>query len=391
VRGSLRAPLAAALATACAAAPPAGTPDIHDVTISPAGAFEASLAAVDDGMTVAWYDTRGGRAAIYMRQVDAAGRPRGAELRVTSGEQDAYEPDVASLSGAVVIGWYEKAADGHLTPRLAAWTRDGSERWVKTLAPSGRNTVVRARDGRIFSAWIQDEDAGRSGVWAAWWHDDGSLLVPPRRLADAGRTTWNLNAAIDSVRRDGPPRAWVVFDAAAGTTAEELFVVEADGATSRVTRVTADDGFASKYPDVAVLADRIALTWFDVKDGNEEVYLLVAPRANLGEDATAAAARVTNTMGHSIGAYVAWNADRVGLAWCDDTEGQNEIYFQAFDEHGAPRSTASRLTRTRQSSSIPAIGPWQAGFALAWSEHDLPTGDAHGVTGESRIALTLIP
>ena len=39
------------------------------------------------------------------------------------------------------------------------------------------------------------------------------------------------------------------------------------------------------------------------------------------------ARRVTDTKGESIGAYVAWNHNRIGLAWCDNTPGQQEVYL----------------------------------------------------------------
>lgn len=102
-----------------------------------------------------------------------------------------------------------------------------------------------------------------------------------------------------------------------------------------MVRLSADDGSDSKYPDLAFSGDRAALTWFDVRDGNEEVYLLVAPVADLKEGMERRAGRVTSTPGESIGAYLAWNGSHLGLAWCHDTDGgQHEIYFQRLDAAG---------------------------------------------------------
>ncbi len=92
-------------------------------------------------------------------------------------------------------------------------------------------------------------------------------------------------------------------------------------------RLTDDDGVASKYPDLAFGPDAAAVTWFDERDGNEEVYLAVAPFPQLRNRFEANARRVTPTVGASIGAYVAWNGGRVGLVWSDDTEGEAEVYF----------------------------------------------------------------
>jgi hypothetical protein len=393
--------LLVALAAGC------GAPDVHVVTSSPAGAYEAGLAPFADRLAVAWYDTRDGHAEIYQRFVSADGTPEGPERRLTAGIDDAYEADIqalddAGVGGGFVVAWYERSADGRLRPRLAAWGKDGGERWVRTLAESGRNAVVRAAGDRIFAAWIGDEDGDRAGVWAGWWSaNDGAELAAPRRLADAGKTTWNLNAAIDAHTAREDPRAWVVFDAVAGTKAEELFLVEA-GSDPRVTRLTPDDGFASKYPDLGFSGDRMSVAWLDLRDGNEEVYLSVAPRAWLTRGGDRPGTRVTATPGHSIGAYLAWNGDRLGLAWSDDSTGQHEIYFQDFDRDGRARSGARRLTRTGAASLIPAIRPWGPGFALAWNDYEgeaPATGDehrrngpggGHGRDGRSQVYVALV-
>ena len=250
---------------------------------------------------------------------------------------------------------------------------------------------MRAAGRAIFAAWIQDEENDQAGVWGAWWRENGTQLIAPRRLADAGKTTWNLNAAIDPSSTPGRLRAWVAFDAKAGTKSEELFLVDAGEAPGTAVRLTPDDGAPSKYPDVAFSADRAAVTWFDAKDGNEEVYLFVGTMQQLQQGGDLPGRRVTTTSGHSIGAYLAWNGDRLGLAWCDDTPGQHEIYFQAFDSSGTPSSDAMRVTNTPASSLIPAIRAWRSGFALAWSEYDAPPGGGHEDDGRSQVVVRLIP
>src|SRR5690606_17052963 len=67
--------LALALAAGCAASGP------RQVSDSGAGAFEAALAATEDGFVVAWYDVRDGNAEIYARLLDPDGRPLEPERR----------------------------------------------------------------------------------------------------------------------------------------------------------------------------------------------------------------------------------------------------------------------------------------------------------------------
>jgi len=384
--------LAAALAAVAAGC---GPPRIGEVTSIDAMAYEPSLATFSDGLAVAWYDTRDGHGQLYEQALDADARPRGEPVRLTTGGLDAYEPDIHAVEGTgtgdgFVIGWYEKSKQGTFAPRLGFWSRNGAARWIKTLAPRGRNTVARVHGELVFAAWVDDEAAPAAGVWTGWWNVHGETVVAPRRIADAGKTTYNLNAALSAgVGGHGVPVAFVVFDATVRTKAEELHVAEDDGAHAQVTRLTPDDGFASTYPDLALSGSRAALTWFDAKDGNEEVYLSVGSLQALVRPDALTGSRVTNTKGHSISAYTAWSGNRLGLAWCDDTQAQHEIYFAEFDAAGTRRGEVLRLSDTISDSLIPSIHPWRFGFAVAWNEY-LGTGGHEGV-GRSQVLLKLVP
>ena len=365
-----------------------------EVTPFEGTAYEPSVAVFHDGFAVAWYDTRHGHGELYQQALDEHAELRGSEVRLTTGMDDAYEADIHPVEGTpnangFVVGWYEKGADGAMMPRLGLWSRNGSARWIKSLAARGRNTVVRVRGELLFAAWVEDEVSPTAGLWTGWWNVRGEAVVAPRRIADAGRTTYNLNAAlVDGAPGGGVPTALVVFDAKAGTMAEELFLAEDDGLRAQLTRLTPDDGFASTYPDLAISGQRAALTWFDAKDGNEEVYLRVTTRAELARADAHGGLRVTATKGHSIGAYTAWNGDRLGLAWCDDTPGQHEVYFAEFEAFGTPRGETQRLTETRAGSLIPSIHRWRGGFVVAWNEWQ--GADGHDADGRSQVMLKIL-
>ena len=175
---------------------------------------------------VAWHDTRDGHGEIYARALSADATPAGPEWRLTSTDHDAFEADVHALGEHdFVIGWYEKTSQAVLVPRMGRWSRDGQQGWVETLAPNGRNTVVRVDGDLVFAAWVQDEEEARAGV-AGWWRATGEVAAPARRVADASRTTWNLNAAVAPGSTPAAPRAWVVFDARVGTRSDEIFLVD---------------------------------------------------------------------------------------------------------------------------------------------------------------------
>lgn len=324
-----------------------------------------------------------------MRLLDERGAPAGPERRLTSGPEQSYEPSLATLGERMAIAWYDKSADGTLVSKIGVWRSDGANEWVQTLATRARNPVLRVQGGEIFCAWIAGGADGREWVWAGWWSANGESEWGPVRLAPASKTTWNLNAVAADFRV-----ATVVFDAIVDTKADELFLAQVTPFATRVTRLTADDGRSSKYPDISGTG-RYAITWYDARDGNEEVYLLMSTFQSIGSASTLKPLRVTSTKGASIGAYVSWSgsgrglsaSDRIGLAWSDNTEGQNEVYFQEFLNDRTPRSSARRLTTNSSQSLIPAIVPWGEGFALAWNEY-VPA--AAEKPARSQIAFTII-
>ncbi len=368
----------------CALAACSSAPTPIQISQSGAGAYEATLATDEAGFAVAWYDTRDRNAEIYLRLLDRAGHPSGPERRLTTTPDSSYEPSIERLGDSFIVAWYEQTADGRQTAMLGAWARDGRSKWTQVIAAGSRNPIIRASGHAIVAAWIQAEADGTENVWIGSWGEDGKAQGPRACVAPVSKTTWNLNLALNG------SDAWVVFDAATSTRSSELYVARVDASGVRPPlRLTRDDGATSKDPDLAIDDHgRVALTWYDTRDGNDEVYLFVGRIPDLQRELDDRARRITATKGESIGAYVAWNDGRVGLAWSDKTTGAHEVYFQSFDQAGMPLESAKRLTRSEPWSLVPAIRPWDKGFALAWTEYRPAASDSHDGTGE--IAFSIV-
>jgi hypothetical protein len=337
-------------------------------SISPpeAKAHEVSLALFRDGFALAWHGGEGKHDGIYVRLADARGRARGPAMRITDAARSAYEPDLAAIDDNLIVAWYETDSGGELAAYAARIDAQGARRWQRRLSPAGvngRNTLVRVARDRIWVAWLQGNAGEDPEVYAAVVDAKSGAVLGSRPLAPASRDTWNLNAATDDAGR-----LHIVYDARLGTRAKELQRVSYDGDDVQRTMLGADDGFDSQYPDLALQGADAALTWFDQRDGNSEVYLAAGPLTDLDTLVTQNARRVTQTPGASIGAYLAWSGERLGVAWCDDTPGQDEIFLQSFDARAQPLGGPMRMTDNPTESLIPAIRPWREGFALAWTE-----------------------
>lgn len=336
-------------------------------------AHELSL-AVSGEVFAAWHGGQGAGSSIYIQRVDRSGALIDQPIAVSDGKRFAYEPDLIEAGDQLVVAWYEKeAGDDTLSVRMAGLPRVGQPLWriaIESKSMSARNPVVRRIGEQLHLAWIEQpaaaagDDDDRAMVRYQRFSLAGKPLGPARDLGSANRDTWNLNAGLHG------DTFVVVYDTDLGSAAHELHLIEVRGDDVRHRQLSADDGHSSLYPDLQInSAGQAALTWFDEKEGNQEVYLAVAPLADLARNAAVKPIRISNTPGDSIGAYLAWNGETIGLAWSDDIDGRREVLAQAFDSLGQPIGPIQQLSSSQEQSSIPAIRAEGTGFLVAWNDY----------------------
>lgn len=365
------------------------------------GAFEASLAIQGDKIGVAWYDKRNGAAEIYFRLLDQNLKPVSKELRLTQNNAESYEADLVFIDDTFAITWYEKDKNDALSVKLGLWNLEGIQLWQKEISSGDHDSripVLKVINQEIFIAWIEDpvdkqSSALPSIIYGARLNVDGNFINQPYKIAEASRTTWNLNA---NVTKD--LEVVLVFDAEYETSTSELYLSRVLANSHDTIRLTTDDGKASKYPDIALNDSLAALTWFDAKPGNNEIYLNIFDLNLLlmdGFEITPlldnSAQRITHTEGDSIGAYLSWNKNILGLAWSDNDAGQHEIFFQAFTPEGNTLSEIVRLTKTATDSLIPSIRPLNKGFAMAWNEASIDSHSSGKPDTSSEVFARYLP
>ncbi|HWK55458.1 MAG TPA: hypothetical protein VNR18_13860 [Hyphomicrobiales bacterium] len=351
------------------------------VTSGAGAAFEPALAVQGNELLLAWHDDRTRTDQIFLRRYDATLAPLSGELQLTQGTNPAYEADVVFLGERAAVAWYEAARDGSASVQVALWdTASGQQLWQRKLGNAARSRipVLAASGERLFIAWMEDVDLRpanpprSSTIWQAWLNADGALLAAPTPLATASPTTWNLNATPFDAETVA-----LVYDSSHATQAPELYLTlahaEAPGATWRLSR---DDGIPSTYPDLAVNGETLALTWFDTVANNSDVSLRLFQKPLLNEntdslDVDLEAQAITRTPGASIGAYLAWCEDVLGLVLVDDSSGTQQLFLQLFNETGTALGAMAQLTNSRTDSTIPAIKGGDRSFLLSWSESNL--------------------
>jgi hypothetical protein len=353
---------------------------------------ELSLAVSPEGAFAAWHGGPAKSSSIYLQRLDARGQLRGPPIRISDGPGLAYEPDLVWGAGELAVAWYERERrTGKLSAWLAAVATDGTRTWMAPLSAGGeqaRNPVVRFDDRTLHVAWIEQErpDSAEAAIWYQRFSLAGTPIAPPVRVGQASGETWNLNAAV----HDGA--FIIVYDAALGTQAPELHMIAVRDGVPQHRRLSEDDGHASLYPDLQFsAAGHAALTWFDERDGNQEVYLLIADSAKIGSIGTSAARRISHTPDESIGAYLAWSGEVIGIAWSDSMGSRRDIFTQQFGADGRPIGPIYRLRSTAELAGVPAIHGRGDGFLIAWNGYVLRGDAAHMDVASSHARFAQVP
>jgi hypothetical protein len=129
-------------------------------------------------------------------------------------------------------------------------------------------------------------------------------------------------------------------------------------------RVT-DAVTASRSPDLAWTGTEYAMAWFDHRDGNEEIYFarMSAAGSKAGGDVT-----VTINAYTSFEPDIAWSGSEYGIAWRDNRDGNDEIYFTRISDAGAKIGGDRRISNASNSSAFPSLVWTGSEYGVCW--HD---------------------
>jgi hypothetical protein len=142
------------------------------------------------------------------------------------------------------------------------------------------------------------------------------------------------------------------------------------GATGQERRITVDDG-VSAYPSLVWTGSEYGLAWRDDRDGNQEIYFL---RLDAEGNRIGNPRRITNASGASGWPSLVWDGRDYGLAWYDERDGNREIYFTRLHRSGNKIRPDVRITADPAESSLPALAWTGKEWGVAW--HDQRNGDS---------------
>jgi len=120
------------------------------------------------------------------------------------------------------------------------------------------------------------------------------------------------------------------------------------GADIRLTNNSSN----SIMPSISASGSAVYVVWYDLRDGNFEIYF---KRSNNEGVSWGTDTRLTNNPATSYLPNVSSNGWVVNVVWCDDRDGNNEIYFKRSENGGLSWDIDTRLTNNVNDSRLASV------------------------------------
>ncbi len=273
-----------------------------------------NIVSYNNILHVVWQDTRdGGNPEIYYKRSTNGGQNWASDVRLTNNIEYSEYPTTAYSDQVLHVLWHDNRSDNNLELFYKRSTDDGVTWGPDTRLTINNSTSVHAS---VFAA-----DTNVHIVWQD--NRDGNWEIYYKRSTDRG-ITW--------------------------------------GADTRLTT----NSSTSAYPTVTVSGTAIHITWYDVRDGNPEIYYKRSTDKGLTWGADV---RLTNNLLDSYYSTLSVSGFLVHVVWEDMRDGNYEIYYKRSTDAGITWGTDTRITNNTASSQFVNIVSNNLSVHLVWQDN----------------------
>jgi hypothetical protein len=261
---------------------------------------------------VAWEQDFAAQREIFFRRLDSGGVPLGPAVRVTFTPTFSFVPHLAWNGSGYGLTWLDET--GLFFVRLDAMgQRIGADVAISPGTAMRHGHAIVWTGSEYGIAWDLLLEGSNSEIFFTRLDRQGTALGPPIRVTNAPTT--------------------------------------------------------SLMPDLAWTGSGFGLDWYDLRDGNTEIYFarLAADGTKIGADV-----RVTNTPTDTFGPQIEWSGSEFGVVWQDQPD--LEIFFARLDVSGNLIGLPLRVTNNPALSNHPALVRTGNGYGIVW--YDLRDGNA---------------
>ena len=334
------------------------------IATSPPGShyFKSSLLWTGSLYGVTWHDDREGNLELYFSQLYADGHERGAATRITRNRANSWDPSLAWTGSEYGVAWWNErysSSDGEVY--FARIDAQGLKLGYEVILTNGWNVrePSLAWSGSEFGLAWSDMRGGNYELYFARMGMDGQKLGQDVRITHDADTSHS-----PSLVWTGSAYAMAWGDWRDGLNPEVYFILldPAGGRLGPERRITWHDELAL-HPSLVWTGSGFGLSWDDSRHGNYEIYF-----TRLGPDGVPLGSETRISRGEGVSQYpsLVWTGREYGMAWWDQRDGENEIFFRRIGANGVTLGAERRLSFASGISLYPSLAWSGSDYAVTW-------------------------
>ncbi|MCX6157812.1 MAG: T9SS type A sorting domain-containing protein [Ignavibacteriae bacterium] len=325
------------------------------------------IASSGDTLHVVWRDYRDGQSEIYYKRSIDGGTSWGADTRLTFGSItfNFYYPSV-TVSGSVVHVIWDGNADSSNTNYEIYYKRslDGGVNWspvsqLTTDAARSEGPSIIASGSTVHAVW-SDNRFGNYEIYYKRSIDGGAGWGADTRLSNTSGFSESPSVSVSGLLVN------VVWQDDSDGNYEIYYKRSTDGGLSwgADTRLT-NNSSSSYMPSVSVFGSNVNVVWHDSRGvGYYKIYYKRSTDAGIswGTDT-----QLNDTSHHdSFYAGVIASGAVVHVVWCDQRDGNYEIYYKRSTDVGISWGADTRLTNNFADSESPSVAVSGSAVHVLW-------------------------
>lgn len=218
---------------------------------------------------------------------------------------------------------------------------------------------IESNSSTVHVVWYDSRD-GNPEIYYKRSTDNGYFWLPDIRLTNNPYHSTNPSVAlsgssINVVWQDDRDLNWEIY-----------YKNSTDGINwGAGMRLTQDTGY-SQYPAIDAYGLFVHVVWEDDRNGDLDIYYI---HSTDGGTTFGNAVKLTPGLSDQTFSSIAVNGSTVHLAWCDDRDGNEQIYYKKSTNNGINWGADVRLTNHSFLSGIPSISVSGSNVHIVWYDN----------------------
>lgn len=322
-----------------------------------------AIVAIGENIHTVWHENRDGNNEIYYKQSTNNGLNWGSDVRISNNPGVSNNASIAANGLNIHVVWGDNR-DGNYEIYYKRST-DGGNVWgsetrlTNSIGTSDYSSM--ALDGTDLRIVWQDSRDGNSEIYYKNSTNNGTSWEADVRITNAAGSSETPSIALLGTA------IHVAWMDSRDANREIYYKQSTDyginwGSDIRLTNASG----TSYWPSISVSGTSVHVAWDDNRDGNNEIYYKRSTNTGVtwGDDV-----RLTDASGTSLKTNISVSNLLVHVVWEDNRDGNYEIYYKHSSDGGMIWDSDLRLTNSTGRSGSPFIALSATNVHVMWEDN----------------------